>query len=456
MRRRPILRRIRSGKQSPVPSADPPRAGDSSKSHPSEKPAPSLSDSDRERLDRVDSLEQQLEESESRLVETESRLARTEEALEETGQRFRETLDRLQRSEERFEASEQRLEQSLLRIENRESARQQAKAKTESTIATEAKRRRRPASLLRVVLAAVATALVFGFALFFAIDEARWRSALAELRAEPGIEVFAVERTGLQRRRLLGLRDPLAPDPGEILARHRIPAEAVELHLVPHSSLGTPYAEQRAEEDRDHIENLHETLTRLVADLADKLEKQSDEDFEKLSKLVIEARFPEEASALDIRFRRGVWTVKGDLSEPSHTEFTAHLPDLLVRGRLDLAGLTNRTEEKTAAIREIVEGIDLFQEDFEGRLVHRDRLARLLVDYDDLCRAAGRPLPRFRIQIPAKRKEHLAAPLEQLKRHLADEAGIEPERFLPETDLAQEENPDRTGSLILEDSPNRL
>ncbi|MDF1862977.1 MAG: hypothetical protein P1U87_22360, partial [Verrucomicrobiales bacterium] len=65
-------------------------------------------------------------------------------------------------------------------------------------------------STLYVVTSACLAAIVLGFTVFLLIRGFQWRGALAELRTEPGIEILSVERVGFFKKRLRGLRDPLA------------------------------------------------------------------------------------------------------------------------------------------------------------------------------------------------------------------------------------------------------
>jgi OOP family OmpA-OmpF porin len=64
----------------------------------------------------------------------------------------------------------------------------------------------------------------------------RWNAAVARLRAEPGIVVTEAER-GWGGWRFAGLRDPLAPDPGVVLAGLGADTAGIEQRWEPYLSL---------------------------------------------------------------------------------------------------------------------------------------------------------------------------------------------------------------------------
>jgi hypothetical protein len=57
-----------------------------------------------------------------------------------------------------------------------------------------------PRSTLYIFGSAVMAALVLGITLFLLVRGFQWRGALADLRAEPGIEILSIERVGFFKR----------------------------------------------------------------------------------------------------------------------------------------------------------------------------------------------------------------------------------------------------------------
>lgn len=100
----------------------------------------------------------------------------------------------------------------------------------------------RPRSTLYVLGASIMAALTLGLTFFLLVRGFQWRGALADLRAEPGIEILSVERAGFFKKRLLGLRDPLAPPADDFLRKHNLGPRAAELVLTEYHSLNTAYA----------------------------------------------------------------------------------------------------------------------------------------------------------------------------------------------------------------------
>lgn len=102
----------------------------------------------------------------------------------------------------------------------------------------------------------------------------RWNEAAAALDAEPGIVVLS--RSWIPGQSLSGLRDPLAPDPAEILAAKGYERGTVKLGFTPFVSDETPFREHRqslqaAERDslqRDIARSYARTLALMEANLA--------------------------------------------------------------------------------------------------------------------------------------------------------------------------------------------
>ena len=101
---------------------------------------------------------------------------------------------------------------------------------------------REPKSTLYVLVSATVAAIILGMTIFLLVRGFQWRAALADLRAEPGIEILSVERLGFFKKRLLGLRDPLAQTAESILRKNNISPHTAEVILTEYHSLKTPYA----------------------------------------------------------------------------------------------------------------------------------------------------------------------------------------------------------------------
>lgn len=306
-------------------------------------------------------------------------------------------------------------------------------------------------SMTPVTIAFVSTicSLVLGITVFGLARETQWRAAIDALRAEPGIEVLDVESMGFFRKRISGLRDPLAPSPWKILEPHQIGPGSVELFLTEYHSLNTPYAKAREEESRLENGKLHENLVKVVTEFSDTLREQSDKDFEKLSKLVLEARFPKELGSVDVRFQDGIWVLEGSLFEPVYSNFVSAVPDYLVRGDLRTADLVNRTETETKELQALIESLDLFETNQDNQLVHLPRLCRLLKDYDRVCEISQIPLPRIRIEIDGHRREELEQNLQLVLEELKTGAGVSSGRLLPVVEITAENGGSGTGGVRL-------
>ncbi|MBX7211454.1 MAG: hypothetical protein K1X78_24325 [Verrucomicrobiaceae bacterium] len=70
-----------------------------------------------------------------------------------------------------------------------------------------------------------------------------WNKTVAELDREPGIVV--TDRSWVPGRSITGLRDPLAPDPAELLKSHGYQPGSINLHFTSFLSDDAPFREQR-------------------------------------------------------------------------------------------------------------------------------------------------------------------------------------------------------------------
>lgn len=308
---------------------------------------------------------------------------------------------------------------------------------------------KRPESTRYVVGAAAVSALILGLTVFLLVRGFQWRGALAELRAEPGIEILSVERVGFFKKRLLGLRDPLAPDPASILRKHNIGPLSSELSLTEYHSLNTRYAIERENQRRNELEEVKDAVVSAIADFSSAMEAKREEDLERITKMLFEARFPETMESVDIEWKDDRWYVKGELFQPKHEQFVAEAPNYVVDGELDFSQLVDLTETKTAALREEIESTNLFSSDLDGEYVHVERIKRLVSTYDEVCRVSEIARPRLQLEKSGDDGGRLA----QVRSILLSCEHISRSRFLPDTVLAQVGSDEPSVSLKIVPSP---
>ncbi|MDF1656569.1 MAG: hypothetical protein P1U58_03085, partial [Verrucomicrobiales bacterium] len=186
-----------------------------------------------------------------------------------------------------------------------------------------------------IAFSACLAAVVLGFTLFLLIRGFQWRGALSDLRAEPGIEILSVERVGFFKKRLRGLRDPLAPPAENYLRKHNIGAHSVDIALAEYHSLNTPYAVERDEKRVDDVKKIRDDLVKTVGGFAADLKEKREQDLEKITQMLFEARFPEAMKTVNLRWRDDAWYVEGELYAPDREVFLAESPQYIVEGDLD-------------------------------------------------------------------------------------------------------------------------
>lgn len=290
-----------------------------------------------------------------------------------------------------------------------------------------------PRSLLYVASSATLAALILGLTLFLLIRGFQWRAALADLRAEPGIEILSVERSGFFKKRLLGLRDPLAPSAESFLRKHNIGPNSAEIVLTEYHSLNTAYAEQRADNEAALVEEAKQAFLSALAEFTESVNKKRENDLEKITQMLFESRFPDAMKTVDIEWKDGSWFVKGELYGPEHELFVETAPEYIVEGDLDFSHLTNLTDSLGSSLRHQIESPDLLSKDIDGNLVHLDRIARLIADYDDVCRKSDLSPPRLQIEVVNTEPQSIALELNFIREQLSGYEHIAPKRFSPDT-----------------------
>mgnify|MGYP003381387588 CR=1 FL=1 len=295
---------------------------------------------------------------------------------------------------------------------------------------------REPKSTLYVFGSAVLAALILGLTIFLLVRGFQWRAALADLRAEPGIEILSIERVGFFKKRLLGLRDPLAPSADSILRKHNIGANTAEVILTEYHSLNTPYAIEREKLEQSRLNELREAVLTAVGEFAKTTTAKREEDLEKITRMLFQARFPEAMKTVDLEWKTGNWLVKGELYGPHHEAFVKESPAYIVEGDLNFDQLVNLTESRTSSIRRDIEATDLFTVDLDGLYVHIDRMRRLVADYDGVCAKSGLSLPKLQLEISVADLGSVADRIAAIRKGLTGPGGIAGDRFL--LDLARE------------------
>ncbi len=288
-------------------------------------------------------------------------------------------------------------------------------------------------SMVQVAVTAVLAAVVLGLTIFKLVSSFQWRNAINDLLAEPGIEVFEVDRVGFFGKRIIGMRDPLAPEIEPILQKNHIDPAKVELILTDYHSLNTPYAKQRLEGDGESLEKLRDSLLEVVTKFAETSAERHDEDIEKITKMILDARFPKEMETVEIRFQEGIWHLEGGLFDPAYSLFKSEAPAFLVRGTPHWGSLVNLTNAETSELKANIESIDLFQKDQDGNFAHLPRLKRLIRDYDAVCKSSKIPTPKLQIEIRGESMGSFADDIQQIRSSLVADGNISTGRFLPDS-----------------------
>lgn len=308
---------------------------------------------------------------------------------------------------------------------------------------------REPRSGLYVLGSAALAAAILGLTFFLLVRGLQWRGALAALRAEPGIEILGIERAGFFKRRLHGLRDPLAPTAESILAKHQLGPRSVEVALTEYHSLNTPYAKKRDEAEAARLSAWRDSMLDAIGRFADSAAKTRQADLEKITRMLFEARFPEAMKTVEIEWRDGVWFAEGELYAPDRERFVAAAPSCLVEGEFDHSGLVDLTASRTAILRERIESPDLFAVDLDAEPVHLQRMVRLVSDYDEVCERSHLPPPRLRLELAAAAPEKARERLAQIKAVLTSPGSIPAERFLADATVPRESGSAPIASLKL-------
>ncbi|MDF1740013.1 MAG: hypothetical protein P1U86_12700 [Verrucomicrobiales bacterium] len=290
--------------------------------------------------------------------------------------------------------------------------------------------KRTPKSTTYVIGSACLAALILGMTLFLLVRGFQWRSALADLRSEPGIEILSVERLGFFKKRLRGLKDPLAPTAESILTKHNIGPGSAEVLLTEYHSLNTPYAVARTEKEQARFNELKTSLTTALGEFAKSMTEKRETDLEKITQMLFEARFPQAMESVDIHWKKGEWLLKGELYAPARATLIEEAPTYLVEGELNIEDLVDLTESRGSSLREQIQSTNLLAVDIDGKTAHTGRIARLLKDYDEVCEHSNLPFPRYRLEAQAVDRSAIRLKLDAIRKQLIDNASLDEKRFL--------------------------
>ena len=286
-------------------------------------------------------------------------------------------------------------------------------------------------SMRTVVIVALFCAAVLGGGAFMLIRGIQWRTALNDLRAEPGIEVMGTRSIGLLGKQVVGLRDPLAANPAEILARHNINPDTVDFQLAEYHSLNTNFGRKREEEGIRQLEELREKLINVVGTISEENRRKRDADLAKISQLLLELRFPEAMDRLQLKNEDGIWFAEGKLEGKEYDDFKVDARKFILSGKLDFENLGNLTDAKISSLITGIESYNLLDKDYDGNFSHVSRIARLIKDYDEVCLEAGLSPRKFKMRLQSKSPDDLRPVASKIAEQLIEEAKLLESRIVP-------------------------
>ena len=196
-----------------------------------------------------------------------------------------------------------------------------------------------------LILGIIGTATLFVLVLNF-LEQRNWNHFEKTLRAEPGIAVTQVERTGWWRkRRIHGLRDPLAKKPPQIARELELNLERIAFDFKPMVSMQKEFALPRQKTRQEELQTLQAKI--------DELE----------NKLITSNQNHTTATVANMRFSEAVFKsaladlpnlqyeilsdkirLWGELSAPDLTKLTERLAPLQSIRTIDTSGLSKDTK----------------------------------------------------------------------------------------------------------------
>ena len=114
--------------------------------------------------------------------------------------------------------------------------------------------RKRPGMWVWVTALVLLLTALSAFAFFTHRRNQHWQQYLARVNSEPGVVVTSAHH-GWGHYLIVGLRDPLAPDPQQFASQYDIPPDKLSLHFEPYQSLDSSFVRERQfEAGREQIE----------------------------------------------------------------------------------------------------------------------------------------------------------------------------------------------------------
>lgn len=272
-------------------------------------------------------------------------------------------------------------------------------------------------------------ALVLGVGIFLLIRGVQWRAALSDLRAEPGIQVMTVRSIGPLQKQVIGLRDPLAPNPHKILQRHNIAPGRVDFQLAEYHSLNTPYGRKRQEEQERDLLELRGKVIEVAGTLSEENRKLREDELGRISQILLEMRFPEAMKKLNLQYDDGVWHADGQLLANEYEDFKAIAPKYILNGAVDLDNIGNYTQAKSEALIAGIQSANLLDLDYAGEPAHVPRLARLIREYDALCVKSGTSPGRIKLVLESNDPDGVVEKVHEIADKLTDVALLEQTRI---------------------------
>ena len=241
--------------------------------------------------------------------------------------------------------------------------------------------------ILGIIGTATLSVLVLNF-----LEQRNWNHFEKTLRAEPGIAVTQVERTGWWRkRRIHGLRDPLAKKPPQIARELELNLERIAFDFKPMVSMEKEFALSRQKTRQEE----RQTLQAIIDELENKLitsnqnHTTANEANMRFSEAVLKSALADlpnlQYEILSDKIR--LW---GELSAPDLTKLTERLAPLQSIRTIDTSGLSKDTK-----LEELLKELAQFSLSFDNstfeqpNAVDSTRLSKLLQKINQAAAETG-------------------------------------------------------------------
>ena len=241
--------------------------------------------------------------------------------------------------------------------------------------------------ILGIIGTATLSVLVLNF-----LEQRNWNHFEKTLRAEPGIAVTQVERTGWWRkRRIHGLRDPLAKGPSQIAQELELNLERIAFDFKPMVSMEKEFALSRQKTRQEE----RQTLQAIIDELENKLitsnqnHTTANEANMRFSEAVLKSALADlpnlQYEILSDKIR--LW---GELSAPDLTKLTERLAPLQSIRTIDTSGLSKDTK-----LEELLKELAQFSLSFDNstfeqpNAVDSTRLSKLLQKINQAAAETG-------------------------------------------------------------------